>query len=323
MDRCDATSPTESTAGLRHAPFAKALREYSAAGSFVADGLVPLPSRKKSPPLAGRTGYDGETSLELAIADVEAHPRGNVGFRVPPWLVGFDVDGSDHGSGKGGPASIDALSSRLGPLPGTLSSSRHGAESDTRIHFYEIPAGVRLSERALADVELIQHHHRFAVVWPSRLRDGSRYRWYDAERSRVRVPLRAAIAELPDAWLGFLRADAPAAGAPAAPAQRAASDEVQRWLDRLPEGEPSGLLRAEMTAVQLCDVGNTNLLAHVGLAARACLGRRGGRAAFELFVEHIRDAYVEKYDGRKFELDLDRALARVVGDLRSEGVTLL
>lgn len=316
---CDARR-SKDTARPGHSPFAAAVREYAAAGSFVADGLVPLPSKKKAPPLAGRTGYEGETSLELAIADAGDHPRGNVGFRVPPWLVGFDVDGSDHGEGKGGPASIAALALRLGPLPATLSSTRHGAESETRIHFYEIPEGVRLSERTLPDVELIQHHHRFAVVWPSQLRDGSRYRWYDAERSRIRVPLRAAIAELPDAWLAALQVDA---ARPGGPSSYAASDDVERWLERLPEGEPSGLLRAEMTAVQMCDVGNTNLLAHVGLAARACIGRRGGRAAFELFVDHIRGPYCEKYDGRKFEADLDRALARVVGDLRAEGVTVL
>ncbi|WP_353113872.1 bifunctional DNA primase/polymerase [Microbacterium sp.] len=284
----------------------------------MADGLVPLPRGKKSPPLAGRTGYDGETSLELARTDAERHPRGNVGFRVPAWLIGFDIDGADHGEGKSGPTSIDALSSRLGTLPGTLSSTRHGAESDTRIHFYEIPEGVRLSERALADVELIQHHHRFAVVWPSRLKDGTRYRWYSAERERIRTPLRSDVAALPASWINFLRADATAG-----PSRRAGSDDVVRWLDRLPDGEPSSLLRAEMTAVRRCDVGNTNLLAHVGLAARACIGRPGGRKAFDLFVEHIRDPYCEKYDTRKFEADMERALARVIADIRGEEVTTL
>lgn len=319
-DRCDATSASKPTPGLGRAPLARAVHEYAAADSFVAEGLVPLPRGKKSPPLAGRTGYDGETSIELAIADASSHPRGNVGFRVPPWLVGFDVDGSDHGKGKAGPEAIAALDARLGALPATLSSTRHGAESETRIHFFAIPDGIRLSERALNDVELIQHHHRFAVVWPSRLHDGSKYRWYDVKRRRIRAPQRSDIAALPGAWIEALQADASRSHGPST---YAASDEVERWLARLPDGVPSGLLRAEMTAVRYCDVGNTSLLAHVGLAARACIGRAGGRAAFELFTEHIRDAYIEKYDSRKFEVDLDRALARVIGDLRAEGVTVL
>lgn len=309
------------TGRIVSAPFTRAQREYEAARSFVGRGLVPLPAGRKSPPLTGRTGYDGETSRGTAIADARAHPHANVGFRVPTWLVGLDIDGADHGDGKRGPASIDDLTKRLGVLPATLSSSRHGAESPTRIHFYEIPGGVRLSEKALPDVELIQHHHRFAVVWPSRLRDGSKYRWYDRERQRIRVPLRADVAALPDSWLDYLRDDR--ADSALGPAQHAASGDVTAWLDRLPTGSPSALLRAEVTAIPACDVGNSTLLAHVGLAARACIGRPGGREAFELFVETLRVPYCEKYDGRKFERDLERALARVVADMQAEAVTTL
>ncbi|MGB4779784.1 bifunctional DNA primase/polymerase [Microbacterium sp.] len=299
-------------------PFRKAVRVYPEERSFVAEGLVPLPRGKKSPPLAGRTGYVGETSLDLAETDALAHPSGNVGFRVPSWLVGFDIDGADHSAGKNGPDAIDAMARRLGALPLTAYSTRHGATSPTRIAFYEIPDGARLSERALESVELIQHHHRFAVVWPSRLRDGSRYRWYDGQGDRITAPLREDIAELPDAWLDALRTEAVRR-----PAQHVPADDVAAWLDRLPDGEPSPLLRAEMTAVPVCEVGNTHLLAQVGLAARACIGRRGGRAAFEMFVEHLRGPYVEKYNARKFEADMERVLARVIGDMRAEGVTAL
>lgn len=107
------------------------------------------------------------------------------------------------------------------------------------------------------------------------------------------------------------------------PSRRAASDDVTRWRDRLLDGEPSPLLRAEMTTVRRCDVGKTNLLAHVEFAARACIGRHGGRAAFELFIEHIRDPYCEKYDPRKFEVGLERALSRVIADITGKGVTTL
>lgn len=206
-------------------------------GTEPADSIgdpFPLPAGAKHPPPSGVTGADGKPY-------VGAWPEGcNVGLRLAPHIVGIDVDGPEHAPGKTGPQTIARLEEELGPLPFTAYSTRHGAGSQTRVMLFEVPAGAKFRETWLdkpgddetaRDVEIIQAHHRYIVVAPSRLNDGTQYAWYDAEDQPIEQPTIWHIERLPEAWL--YRLYAPQSG-PAVPF----AGDSEAWLKSLDAGEP-------------------------------------------------------------------------------------
>jgi len=262
--------------------FRKAAKEYK--GSIFEGSIFPLPKGRKNPPPKGRTGADGETTRATVKADARRKPRGNVGLRVPAWLVGLDVDGTDHGEGSVGPETLAAFEQVHGDLPATLYSSRHGGESETRIRWFSIPQGVILSQARFGGkgVDVIQHHHRFAVVWPSELTDGSRYHWYDEDGDRLRIPAAGHIAPLPASWIEALRADAEDSGLSTA---RVTADEAEAWMDAEHDAEMSPQVEALIDAIPRDGEGDATLREHllrvIGAAHRAGRGRRASLEAFE------------------------------------------
>ena len=80
---------------------------------------LPLPRQKKFPPPTGFTGSKNKEPNPMATEDeiatwVENNGRGNVALRLPPGVVGIDVDAHK------GQAELDGwniLVDKLGPLP--------------------------------------------------------------------------------------------------------------------------------------------------------------------------------------------------------------
>lgn len=181
------------------APFTSAVDAYVAAGWV---GVLPLPAKaKKSPP----TGYTGDTGAYASVTDIEEWrqrmPAGNIGLRMAPDVIGIDVD--DYGAKKGGDT-LAHLVDTLGPLPETwISTSRLDGVSGIR--FYRLPAPVRLVG-SLPGIEIIQRHHRYAVVAPSIHPEGRPYMWL-RDGEVVDVPNVDDLPELPAAWVEHLRAD--------------------------------------------------------------------------------------------------------------------
>lgn len=180
-------------------PFADAVDAYIAAGWL---GPVPLPRRaKKSPP----SGYTGDSGAYPSVADLDewrAHKgSGNIGLRMAPDVIGIDVD--DYGDKTGG-ATLDDLIAELGPLPDTwISTSRLDGVSGIR--FYRLPEPVRLIG-SLPGIEIIQRHHRYAVVAPSIHPEGRPYMWL-RDGEVVDPPAVADLPMLPEVWVEHLRAD--------------------------------------------------------------------------------------------------------------------
>ena len=58
-------------------------------------------------------------------------------------------------------------------------------------------------------MELVQHHHRFVVAWPSvHPKTGGTYRWYGPDGELMpegAVPRPEDLPELPETWLDGLR----------------------------------------------------------------------------------------------------------------------
>lgn len=181
----------------------------TAAHAYLAAGFAPLPlpyGRKKDPP-PGWTGNDGGwPSYPDVQAWVDSDGGGNIGLRLPPHVIGIDVD--NYESKIGGPV-FAALQDRHGALPATWrSTSREDGVS--AIRFYRIPAGLRWPGIAGPGIEIIRYGHRYAVAWPSRHPDtGNTYRWTTPAGATTLsdVPIVDELPELPSAWVTALTGD--------------------------------------------------------------------------------------------------------------------
>jgi putative DNA primase/helicase len=161
---------------------------------------LPLPVGKKKSPPTGYTGYDGKdvTAEDVAIW-IEQMPDGNIALRLPRGTIGIDVDAYK------GPAQLakwEKLVSDLGELPETSSCSSRD-DGISGIRFYRVPVDYVAEDMGIAG-EVIQHHHRYAVVPPSIHPDTkNEYTWADGMMRGV-----DELPELPQAWLDALRKSA-------------------------------------------------------------------------------------------------------------------
>ncbi len=188
--------------------------------------LIPIPPNTKRLDKAGFTGAQGR-----AVTDEDrrswAHEDGNVILHLSDEVIGIDIDDyawMENGVGheKNGFADQDALAEAVGlPLPRTwISTGRDPGDDELHvsgIRFYRVPAGfVANMDRLAGNIELITRTYRYAVVWPSRVKDdrGDRvYRWY-APGSRVPAdepPELEDLTPLPQVYLDYISnaADAP------------------------------------------------------------------------------------------------------------------
>jgi bifunctional DNA primase/polymerase-like protein len=195
----------------------------------------------KSPPPSGFTGGQG---VETSWADCFAWatdwtdgrgPGGNIALAMPDTVVGIDVDCY---AGKTGARTIAEAIARWGELPPTWSSSARDDGSGIRL--YRIPAGTRLVEAikfpelAIGHIEIVQRHHRYAMVAPS-IHPETRtpYRWRGPNGVITDdVPRVDDLPDLPSRWLPEL------ADGPRGTEAWAASGEVADFLDSLLDGGP-------------------------------------------------------------------------------------
>jgi len=127
------------------------------------------PGRKYPPP----STFTGHGKPDPSGADIEAWLDGpeadrNIGLRLPAGVLGLDVDAYP---GKRGGESLTALVAAHGPLPPTwITTARTDGVSGIRL--FQVPTHIDGHEinwpgEAGKHIELIQHGHRYAVVWPS------------------------------------------------------------------------------------------------------------------------------------------------------------
>jgi hypothetical protein len=176
--------------------------------------VVPLPRGKKHPPLKGFTGRSRRTP---SCDEIEAwrwqFAGGNVAFPLPHGVAGVDVD--DYGD-KHGAATLAEAEGRWGKLPPTV-RSQNRSDGVSGIKLFRIPLGVELHgnvefpELHLDGIDVIQHHHRYLVVWPSIHPSGRLYVWFDERTGSVLSgpPRLNDLPELPAAWVEALRSEAP------------------------------------------------------------------------------------------------------------------
>jgi hypothetical protein len=165
---------------------------------------------KKYPPPAAFTGHG---KPDPSGADIQAWTDGpeaayNIGLRLPPGVIGLDVDAYP---GKRGEESLAKLISAFGELPPTwITTARTDGVSGIRL--FRVPLQLDGREinwpgEAGKHIEIIQHGHRYAVVWPSINPEaaGAEYRWrfngeWLDEPDRA-VPTPDQLPWLPEAWV--------------------------------------------------------------------------------------------------------------------------
>jgi hypothetical protein len=182
------------------------------------------------------TGYSPHDATEADIrswaTEFAFGGEVNLGIRCPPGVIGIDVDAYD---GKRGLVTIAELEARLGPLPPTwTTTARHDGSG---IRWYRVPVGWRGHDPKAQNgsdghVELIQRHHRYAVVPPSTHHTGPDYHLTGPGGNEIVsgvLPSPGELPELPAAWLAELASTARVV------AGRINAADVEAWLD-----EPTG-----------------------------------------------------------------------------------
>lgn len=291
-------------------PYADAFDAYWRAGWR---GILPLPHGQKTPPPEGYTGYGG---LEPSYPDCAAWAEDgihNIALRLPPDVIGLDVDAYDD---KPGGETLHRLIGVHGPLPPTyLSTSRGDGMSGIRL--YRVPAGSSFPTK-LPGIELIQNYHRYAVVWPSRHPNGQLYQWIDETTGQPSItpPSLSAIPELPNAWVNGLVIE----GKQQAEKANLNIGQAAEILAHMREGEPCRhILSAAGKAVaggDRHDSYNEALLAVLGYGRRGCPGAA-------LVTQRLKAAFIAEIANRstpaeakaEFHRGLIGALAIVANEL--------
>jgi putative DNA primase/helicase len=186
-------------------PFRDASEQYLSAGWPVIPIFPALGNGAKGTPLKGTTGREGIDLTPEQVAEyILGNGQLNIAVRCPVGVVGLDVD---HYDDKTGGDTLERWAAQWGPLPETyVSTSRDDEVSGIR--WYRVPedwVGIGGAE----SIELIQRHHRFALVWPSLHPQGRRYRWLD-QRTGLEldvVPPVDALPELPQAYRDGLKSE--------------------------------------------------------------------------------------------------------------------
>lgn len=164
------------------------------------DGIIPIVPGTKQPAESGITGRYPQLPREISVRTAHLYPRCNLALRLPANVVGLDVDAYD---GRGGDKTLARLEAKYGKLPiGPVSTSR--ADGTSGIRLFRTRTQERLVNSPGPGIEIVQHHHRFVMCWPSiHPRTGAQYTW---QNTAELVPFADEIPLMPLRWEKALRA---------------------------------------------------------------------------------------------------------------------
>lgn len=325
-------------------PYAIAAAHYFDAGWCP----IPLPYKEKSPVPDDVTGstapYADEAQIsrwlgkkngkiqggfkgrpEYARAGNMSFPPGNVALRVPPNILGIDID---LYGGKAGAATLALAEEKWGELPPTwISTSRLDGSG---IRYFIVPEGLKWSDVG-PGIETIKWYHRYAVVWPSiHDKTGKRYYWIRPDGAstgvvsgEVEFPSIDELPVLPAAWVAGLTEGQAYTGSGDAGDINYAS--AQEWLEANGQGELCSTMQGTLAKYQR-DVrkagedGGAHDAARDGawaLLGDAGLGHTGASKAIAK-LKAVFGTAVGVRRGREWEGEYRRAVIKGVGKVREE-----
>lgn len=238
-------------------PYVVAAQDYFDAGW----SPIPLPVSQKWPPPDDFTGASGayvdSAQLNKWLAPKARYKSGNlnsapgnIGLRLPPYVLGIDVDAYGE---KSGADSLAAAEEEWGALPPTwVATSRTDGLSGIRL--FRIPEGLAWPGQVGPGIELVRWDHRYVVAAPSiHDKTGKTYRWFrqvatgEGEGAGLElvevgvIPVLASedpdevadLAELPEAWVTGLTEGR--AWSARAVDETMDADAVREWIASRPE----------------------------------------------------------------------------------------
>lgn len=193
---------------------------HQAADPYHKHGWQPFPVVGKAARIPkGITGHHGGRIDRYQVVDwMMARPDDNIALRLDG-VIGIDVDAYEKdGTTKQGDTTLALAEQGWGPLPATWRSTSRGESNPSGIRFYRVPPGdinldtiIKLPDEngeLFGDIEIIQFHHRYAIVWPSVHPDTrNTYRWYTPDGLRAvlgLIPTATDLPWLPARWLEAL-----------------------------------------------------------------------------------------------------------------------
>lgn len=291
---------------------------YHAAGWT---GVFPLQPGAKFPPPAGVTGSRGE-DIDPAqlVSALLVRPDVNLALHLPVGVIGLDVDEYEDpkkpGEFKHGAGTLAQLESDLGSLPATWQSTRRGdgiTPGNSAIRFFRVPDDF-VGVGGLPGIELIQRHHRYAVVAPSVVTE-RQYAWY-SPNGESGVPVVAELPGLPAAWVARLDSGNAVGGA----SDPAGAEGLIAAADT--DEEPCAAVRENWPTAELFRGGGARHDAMVAGQARlthlAAAGHRGVGAALAQLAELFEDATGGGRD-HEFSSALEGAWNLAAGALAADG----
>lgn len=239
----------------------------AAALLYLEHGWSPLPLAEgtKWPPPTGVTGWRGRYTSRADLARRDWHWNANIAVRMPPDVVGVDVD--VYAGGADGLAELEA---KYGALPPSVWTTSR--DDGSGIALFRVPNGTVLATDPAQGIDMIQAHHRYAVCAPSiHPKTQQPYRWID-EQSEDEIdapPVPDELPALPWGWIDGLRMDKHA-GASAATPQAAQSFFDEHDTERLAPQRLGGI----RTMLAKVEAGGR----HDALVATMCMAMREAAA---------------------------------------------
>jgi hypothetical protein len=276
---------------------------FRAAADYIAAGWAPLwlPPRTKTLKAKGVSGSSPDASPEQ-LAEWARDPRGNIAIRLPPDVVGIDVD--HYGDKRGGDA-LAALEAELGPLPETvISSSRDDGVSGIRL--YRASKGLKWKGKPVPGIDILHHGYRYALVWPSiHDKTGQTYRWRGAVNGHLPTPRE--LPELPFAWVEYLTDD------PAGEVDDAAIAQI------LTDGEPCSMMRRAVAGYRArVEEGQSRheamLAASMAILGAGQEGHAGTMAAIEALGEEFTGEVDRPDAADEFRRAVDGAVEKLLAE---------
>lgn len=178
-------------------PYADAALVYLDRGWFA------IPVVDKTLPEKGTTGKNGVVTPNKIRAMIQTRPDSNIAIRHEG-TMSIDVDAY---APKVGERSLALRFQQWGPLPPTWTSTSRGADAPSRQYFFRVAPELEFVQEAGVDIDVVQHSHRYSVVWPSvHPKTGKEYLWYRPDGSLADgPPERSELPLLPTSWIEGLQ----------------------------------------------------------------------------------------------------------------------
>lgn len=275
-----------------------------------------------------RTGEPNSATEEQMDSWEIQFPERNCLLKMNKGVIGIDVDQywklskktNKWVRKKGYDNMIDDIA-RYGDLPPTYTSTSRGPNQPSRIYLFGVDEGAEFNSAPYDDVEIIQLHHRYALVWPSiHPETGEQYRWYGPDGSECSPPRPSDISELPREWYAPLMTTKRTSKASSsrkgphgyrAPYKGSAAD----WLGALDAG-PMDLIMSsflvDFVNRPTTHIGHDELLTLIGRLHHLQFDR-GCTGAREVF-EYILKTYMDYTNEANPEAELFNIIRYVAGE---------